>query len=374
LTHVTYIISDIGKALAFEWIAERIDSSRLRLSFILLNPGPSDLEDYLRKNNHDVTRVTCSGKKDWPGAFITVYRLLRRQKPDHIHCHLLQANIIGLSAAKLAGIRSRIYTRHHSSLHHVYHRKGVFWDKLANRLATKIVAISGIVKHILTVWEKADAGKIVLIPHGFDLELFATVPDARVQAFRQRHHIPADKKVVGVISRFTEWKGVQYIIPAFAACYHENPDTILVLLNAKGDYKDQLEAQLRELPDTAYRLITFENDVAAAYHSMSVFVHTPVDEHCEAFGQIYVEALAAGIPAVFSPSGIAPDFIRDGENALVVPFRDAAAAAAAIASLLQDRELCARLIINGKQAVQERFSIGTMINALTALYEYKNDR
>lgn len=372
MQHVTYIISDIGKALAFEWIAEGVDTSCLRLSFILLNPGTSDLEEYLRRRNHDVTRVTCRGKKDWPAALVQVYRLLRRQRPDHIHCHLLQANIIGLAAARLAGVKSRIYTRHHSSLHHVYHRKGIFWDKVANRQATKIVAISGMVKQILIEWEKADPAKVVTIPHGFDLGVFESVPEQRIAAFRERHQIPKDKRIVGVISRFTEWKGVQYIIPAFAACYSELPDTILVLLNANGDYKEQLEQQLQGLPDEAYRMITFDNDVAAAYHSMDVFVHIPVDEHSEAFGQIYVEALAAGVPSVFSLSGIAPDFIRDGHNALTVPFRDSNATAAAISRLLRDPVLSNTLIRNGKEDVRQRFSIETMIRSLTALYEAEN--
>ncbi len=40
---ITYIVSNIDKALTFEWVAEFLDTSRFSLSFILLNPGDSAL-------------------------------------------------------------------------------------------------------------------------------------------------------------------------------------------------------------------------------------------------------------------------------------------------------------------------------------------
>jgi hypothetical protein len=165
--NVTYIISDIDKALAFEWIAEELNRDKFSLSFILLNPGASVLENFLRQKSISVTTIICRGKKDWPFALIKTIKALRQQKPDVVHCHLLQANIIGLLAAKITGVKKRIYTRHHSTLHHVYHKKGIFWDKWSNKIATHVIAISGIVNKILIDWEKLPVAKSVLIPHGF---------------------------------------------------------------------------------------------------------------------------------------------------------------------------------------------------------------
>lgn len=366
---LTYIISDIGKALAFEWIAESLDKEKFQLSFILLNPGPSVLEDYLRDIGVPVYRVTCRGKKDWPKAFLKVNGLLRKIHPDIVHCHLLQANIIGLSAARMRRVRRRIYTRHHSSLHHVFHPKGVFWDKLANRLATRIVAISGMVRDILLQWEGADPAKVHLIPHGFKLDTFYNVSEERIHAFRNRIGLQPDQKIVGVISRFTEWKGVQYVIPAFAKYYQQHPEAVLVLLNAQGDFEAHLTEQLKALPAEAYRLVRFENDVAAAYRSMDVFVHVPYDEHSEAFGQTYVEALAAGIPSVFTRSGIAQDFVVHEENALVVPFKDSEAIFQALQRLANEPQLRARLTENGIQSVRERFTLKKMIEQLELMYD-----
>lgn len=368
---ITYIISDINKALAFEWIAQNINPQKFILSFIIINPGTSALEDYLKQQGYKVERITCRGKKDWPATFVRTYNLLRRWKPDAVHCHLIQATIIGLLAASLAGVGKRIYTRHHSSLHHMYFKKGVWWDKLSNKLATRIIAIAGVVKEILIQWENADPKKVILIPHGFQLDVFQTVDEARISSFKERHSLTANKPILGVISRFTEWKGVQYIVPAFQRLLTDFPDAVLLLLNAQGDYEKNIVELLQQLPPESYRLIPFEQDIAAAYKSMDVFIHAPIDEHSEAFGQIYVEALAAELPSVFTLSGIAPDFIQEGKNAFVVPFKNADVIFEKLLYILNNYSAAKIIAQQGKSDVQELFSLDKMIHSLEALYEQR---
>ena len=62
--NVTYILSDIDKAIAFEWIEQSLRHSEFKLSFILLNRGESHLEDYLKKQQVPVYRIPYRGKKD----------------------------------------------------------------------------------------------------------------------------------------------------------------------------------------------------------------------------------------------------------------------------------------------------------------------
>jgi glycosyltransferase involved in cell wall biosynthesis len=366
---LVYIVSDIDKALAFEWIAEELDQQKFDLSFILLNPGTSVLENFLRYKNIPVITINCRGKKDWPVALGKMVKVLKQQKPDVVHCHLLQANIIGLLAAKLTGIKKRIYTRHHSSLHHVYHKKGILWDKWSNKMATHVVAISGIVKEILAKWERVPMEKIVLIPHGFRLEEFKKLEAERVAQIKERYQLANCFPVIGVISRFTEWKGVQYIIPAFKKMLSTFPDAVLLLLGADGDYKKEINLMLGTLPEKNIRLIPFEKDVAAAYHTMNIFVHVPIDKHSEAFGQIYVEALAAGVPSIFTLSGIAPDFIVDNKNAIIVPFKNSKAIYEGMLRIIGDESLQENLRKEGYETVTGKFELSRMISQLEALYE-----
>lgn len=365
---ITYIVSDIDKALAFEWISLQLDKTKFELHFVLLNQGDSSLERFLHENQIPTYRVYCKSKKDWPLAWTKLVQILRKIRPDVVHCHLLQANILGLTAAKFTGIPKRIYTRHHSDYHFRYFPKGVKWDKLSNWLATDIIAPSNAVVDVLIHREQVKEGKINLIPHGFDLKYFHEVSEEAKDEFRIKYNPCNQFPVVGVISRFTELKGIQYIIPAFKKLLINYPEALLLLFNAKGDYSYQINNLLKELPEKNFKTIDFEPNLSQVYSLFDVFIQASTDTTIEAFGQTYVEALAAGIPSVFTLSGIAADFIVDTENALVVPFKDEKAIYEAVFTILNHEEIRKKIILGGWKSVQVRFSIQEMINNLSRLY------
>lgn len=370
-TNLTYIISDIDKALSFEWIATAFaQESNYNLRFILLNPGPTHLEEWLKKEGFTAERVRYRGKKDLLSALIRVRSLLKQFGTKVVHCHLFGANVVGLLAAKSLGIRQRIYTRHHSSFHHVYFPRAVYYDRLINYLATDIVAISGNVKEVLIEREKVKAKKIHLIPHGFELGLFQEVGHERVQAIRTKYHLsPEASPVIGVIARHTHWKGIQYIIPAFAKLLEDYPKAHLILANAQGDYKAEINTLLQQLPRGSFTEITFEHDLPALYQLFEVYVHTPIDHHSEAFGQTYIEALAAQTPSVFTLSGIASEFIKHQQNAWVVPYQDEKAIYQGIKTLLEDYSLCEQLKKQGLEDVNKLFKFQTFFENTKALYK-----
>ena len=367
--NVTYIISNINKALSFEWIATGIDKAKINLSFILLNPADSELEQFLQVAKIPAVRVPYSGKSSLASAIWKVYQQLKTWKTNVVHTHLFDANVVGLLAAKAAGVPKRILTRHHSTLHHVYYPRAVYYDRFTNALATDVVAITEMVRRILVEKEGVNPKKVHLIHHGLNLATF-TQPDAgRVTSLRRQYGTAGCYPVVGVIARQTEWKGIQYIIPAFAQLRDQHQTARLLLANAHGDYQAEIQALLHQyLPAEAYEQIRFENDLGSLYQLFDLYVHTPIDDHSEAFGQTYVEALAAGIPSIFTLSGVAPEFIRHEENALVVPFADSAAIAAAMQRLLTDASLRMTLRAAGQASVTTQFGLATYLCALENLY------
>ena len=369
-TNITFIISNINKALAFEWVASYLNKDKFNLNFILLYPEESELEKYLKENNFIVERIKYSSKKkEIPLAIIKTYRFLKRNKTQIVHTHLFDANIVGLSAAWLARIPKRIHTRHHSNYHHLYFPKAIKYDKLANRLSTDIVAISEVVKNILITKEQVDSKKVHLIHHGFLLNEFMNVSEKSISKIKEKYNPNNIRPVVGVISRFTEWKGVQFIIPAFKKLLQVYPNALIIMVNAEGDYRMNIKEILKTIPEKNYIETTFESDIFALYKLFDVFVHVPISPEVEAFGQTYVEALASGVPSVFTLSGIANEFILDHYNALVVPFQDSNAIVDAVMVLLENKALVASLIENGKNDVLSRFDLNQMILSLEKLYE-----
>ena len=354
--------------MAFEWLGIHLNK-QYELFFIFLNNREGETERYLKEKDVDCFRVAFRGKKDFSSAFWQVFKLLRKIKPDIVHTHLFEASLIGLSAARVLRIPKRVYTRHHGTIHHLYFPRAVYYDKWINSLATHIVAISRGVKEILCKMEGVHPQKVRVIHHGFDLDLFNKVDPERVTQVKKRHNIPdRGELLIGVISRYTEWKGIQFVIPAFLNLLKKYPKAHLILANARGDYAHQVKTMLKELPSGSFTEISFETDVAALYHSFNFFLHVPVDPFCEAFGQTYVEALAAGIPSVFTLSGIAQEFIRDQHNAVVVPFKDSSSIEKAINLLQASPQLRNKLQENGQKDVEVRFALNTMIQNLMNLY------
>ena len=365
---VVIMISNVDKAIGFEWLVEHIDQSRFELLFILFNEKPSHLASFLNEAGIRFEELGFSGKSDVPLLILKTIRILRAWKPDVVHTHLFGANLIGQTAARLTGVRKRIYTRHSSNENRRYHGKQRF-DHYVNRMSTHIIAISKNVRDVLEREEHVPREKIRLLHHGFDLRRFENVPDADVHALSEKYNPDARRPVIGVIARYSHWKGIQFVIPAFQRLLDSYPDALLILANAKrGDYKDEIAALLSGLPATSFREIEFEHDLFALYQMFDVYVHTPIDAELEAFGQTYVEALAAGIPSVFTLSGVAPEFIEHEQNALVVNFQNSDEICESVKRLLSDEQLRIRLVSRGRQDVCEMFGIDDMVRRLEEIY------
>ncbi|HRH12129.1 MAG TPA: glycosyltransferase, partial [Bacteroidia bacterium] len=169
---LTYVVSDVSRALGFEWIIEEIDKKKIELSFILICGPDTEMEKFLIRNSVTYQRIEYHNKWSLPHAVLKSFLFLRKNGSVAVHTHLFNGSFIGLIAAGLAGIDKRFYTRHYATLNHEYHPNAVKWDRYLNKKATKIIAVSENVKETLTDKEKVDSKKVVVIPHGFKLDLF----------------------------------------------------------------------------------------------------------------------------------------------------------------------------------------------------------
>lgn len=363
---ITYIISNINKALEFEWAVTELTKKGFKLNFILINSEGSELEKYILKNNIPCVSIKFRNKYFLTYVIYKLIQFLKFYRPDIVHCHLFEATITGLIAAKLSGIKKRVHTRHHSTFHHKYYKHAVKYDKLNNLLSTKIIAISNVVKKIL-LKEGVLMNKIEVVHHGIDLSEFSNVGNERIIKLKNLYNKENKFPVIGVISRYTQWKGIQYVIPAFKELLKEYPDSLLILANAKGDYKIKIQSILTTLPIGSYNEILFEEDLFALYKLFTIFVHAPIDEDSEAFGQVYIEALAAGIPIVCTKSGIGNDILIHEDNAHIVPYSDPESILQGMKKLLNNKIYRDKIVSNGYETVKE-FSHHKKFNRLGDIY------
>ena len=210
--------------------------------------------------------------------------------------------------------------------------------------------------------------KISLVHHGFDFATFNRPDPVYVQQFLSKNRLSSDNKIIGVISRYIDWKGVDYIVKAFGDFQKKHPEAVLLLLNARGPAKHRIQELLAQLPEDSYREVVFERNILDIYPLFSVFVHTPIDRQVEAFGQVYVEALASKVPSIFTLSGVANEFVSHKENALIVNHQDADSIHEALEMVWSDTNLKNHLIENGLRSV-ESFGISYFCKKLKDVYE-----
>jgi glycosyltransferase involved in cell wall biosynthesis len=365
---VCIIVSQIDRAIAFEWTVDGLKED-FDFSFILIGVKDSYLAKWLRERNIPVFEPDYRGKKDAFRVVRQIYTFLRKGKFDVVHTHLVEATLFGLLPAWLLRIRKRIYTRHHSDYNYKYSPKGIKYDKLSNWWATDIIAITEQVKQILLHKENVSQKKITLIHHGIDTKYFEERNESNIRALSQKYNPSGRSPVIGMVARQTHWKGIQFAIPAFAEVLNTHPNAVLILANANGDYEEEIDRMIKEqLPAGSSVKIKYEYDTSSLYKLFDVYVHLPIDEVVEAFGQVYVEALSAGTPSVFTLSGIALDFIKNEENALVVPHQNSSEVGKAILRLFSDPALCSKLSENGRAVVREKFSLERFLENLKAMY------
>lgn len=365
---VAIVISEVDYSRHFLWIAEGLKRKNIDLHFIWLFEKEPELHRILSQRGIASNYIPLKSKFGFIQASIRLYFLLRKIKPDILHAHLFNSGRIAIPIGRLLGIKS-IYTRHYSTLHHDYFPRAVIQDKWINRLSNMVVAVSAGVAEVLVNKEGLSKNKIRVIPHGFDFAEITPLDSQEKAAARKKAEIPDEATpVIGVVSRFVEWKGIQYILPAFKEFIQSHPNALLVLANATGDYKSELQKWLQLIPVKNIKMIEFQKDQGILFGSFDCFIHVPTDATIEAYGQVYVEALAYQLPCIFTKSGVAAEFAENNENCVIVPYKSSEAISQSLEKIFSDQRFAEKMALMGRQKVLQVYDVESMVNKTAALY------
>jgi glycosyltransferase involved in cell wall biosynthesis len=180
----------------------------------------------------------------------------------------------------------------------------------------------------------------LVIPNGVDPEEFAN---------RGRRAIRFGRYILGV-GRLVPQKGFDVLLEAFAIT--EVPGMRLVIAG-EGFERENLVRRAAELG-----IVDRVDLVGAVGRKQLVALMLgatafALPSRGEAFGIALLEAMAAGVPAVAAASGGVPEMARDGENAIVVDVENPGALSFALARLIDDPELRAKLSAGGRKTARE---------------------
>lgn len=184
--------------------------------------------------------------------------------------------------------------------------------------------------------------RLELLARGVDGELFH--PSRRCPALRASWGLQDDDVAVLHVGRLAVEKNLQLLVRSFHALQHQHPDQRLrLILVGDGPQRTQLQA---ELPDALFCGVQRGEALAAHYASGDLFLFPSLSE---TFGNVVLEALAAGLAVVAYDQAAAAQHIRHGHNgALAVP-GDEQAFIDAAHWLLEDAESRRRVRLNARQ-------------------------
>jgi glycosyltransferase involved in cell wall biosynthesis len=283
----------------------------------------------------------------WPPAILALARILRRDRPDVLLLHDPHAVSAGLLAARLAGGASLVATRRVD-----FPLRGAFsrWKYAA---CDRVIVVS---RAIGAVVESGglDMARLRLVYEG--------VPDRTPPPGGREEleslGVPHGAPVVGNVAALTGHKDHATLVEAMGLLRTRSPEARLVIAG-EGELRPALEALVRERGlDDRVVFAGFRRDLDRILPAFSVFC---LSSHLEGLGTSVLDAMAFAQPVVATAAGGIPEAVEDGVTGRVVPPRQPAALADALAEVLGDEERRISLGAAGRQRFLERFTADRMV-------------
>jgi glycosyltransferase involved in cell wall biosynthesis len=187
-------------------------------------------------------------------------------------------------------------------------------------------------RELCAMLEGATAKPCHLMQRGVDTELFSPG--------RRRCGAVGDGPLtLGYVGRLSVEKNIALLVAVAKELRAMQVPVRFLIVGQGGD-----EALLREqLPEAEFAGVLRGTALAQAYADMDVFLFP---SHTDTFGNVVLEALASGLPAVVTPDGGPKFIVRDGETGFVVPDDGFAGA---VAELAGDRDRLARMRLAARE-------------------------
>jgi phosphatidylinositol alpha-1,6-mannosyltransferase len=209
----------------------------------------------------------------------------------------------------------------------------------------------------------------VIVPPGVDSERFRPIDPAERVAVRRAFALDEERPLVVGMSRLVPRKGFDVLIDAVAGI----PDVQLAIAGGGRDRRRLVARAAKHRMGPRARFLGRVPDGALAplLASADVFAMPCRDRwvglEAEGFGIVFLEAAAAGVPAVAGRSGGSHEAVVDGITGFVVDGRSARDVRGAIARLIADPELRARMGNAARVRAVSDFSYDQLVSRLAPL-------
>ncbi len=301
-------------------------------------------------------------------AYLKVWRVLRRLRPDIVHTRNLPT-IDMLGVAALAGIRRLIHGEHGLEVAELggQHARYNRLRRLSRLVVSHYVAVNRDLGKWLNREMRIPEHRISVIYNGVDTRAFT--PSTQDEPKPSVPGLPADSFIIGSIGRLEPIKDHVTLVRAFLRILESRPHlrkTLRLALVGDGATRGVIEDMLTaaDARDLAW-MPGYQSDVRHLYRRFSVFV---LPSRREGISNTLLEAMASGLPVIATRVGGTPEIVTDGEDGLLVPPEDLAALATAILRCHDAPALALDLGRRAHRHVEQKFSIDRMVDEYARLY------
>jgi glycosyltransferase involved in cell wall biosynthesis len=305
-------------------------------------------------------------------ALIKMIGVFRKEKPTMVHSMTPKAGLICMMAGWLTKVPVRVHTF-----------TGLVWPT-STGLKRKILIITdritcGCATHIIPEGEgvKHDliAGKITKKPlrvlgygnvMGVDMNRFRVSDEVKAKSKKLR---TPDKFTFLYVGRVVREKGINELCQAFDKLSGMAPVRLLLV----GPYEDSLDPisersrkTIKNNPSIESVGAKYGDELLEYYAASDCFVFP---SYREGFPNTVMEAGAMELPSVVTDINGSREIIRDGENGVIVPSKDADALFDAMLMMVRDKEKRERMAGNAREMITDRFEQGFVRKCLYDYYD-----
>lgn len=221
--------------------------------------------------------------------------------------------------------------------------------------AQAVFVPSNALKEALLHWEPK--ANVFVIPHGIDANLFTP----------KQSYSATCRRLISV-ARLTKWKGHADLIKAFSLLQPKYPD---ISLDIYGDGVDrpQLEGLIAELKLTASVRLCGSISHHDLFQKMIQYDLFVLPSTSEAFGLVFLEAMALGLPVVAADAGGPVEIVLPGETGLLCKAGDVIDLANKIEFLITNPERAGYYGRNGRKRSEEIYSWGEIVQKYIHVFQ-----
>jgi glycosyltransferase involved in cell wall biosynthesis len=304
-----------------------------------------------------------------PVGMVRLVRLLRRLRPDVLHCWLYHACLIGLAAGKLAGIPRVVWGLRSANPtlrgYGLTTRAVVRLCAKCSSIPDAVVANSETSRTVHQKWGY-ETSRMRVISNGTDVRRFCPDMEAR-KTVRAELGLSRDSVLVGLFARYIPMKDHETFLRAAKLVLAQYPDVRFLMVGERITTDNgALSRLIRENAlQQVVRLVGPRRDLPRLTAALDIAC---LSSWSESFPNVVVEAMACAVPCVVTDVGDAR-FIVGNSGTVVPPSAPQALAEAMSALIAMDAAERGALGQKARERVCAKLTLQKMVSAYEGIYE-----